>query len=336
MGKTVSLEEIKMLLPTLAPSVPDELNDMVLTKLHVEALKQDQKGDLKNKRNRKGRLIPLIAGFIIAFILIPFSLSAVHAIQGNTMAQTLLDWLQGTPAAPWVSKVDIPATSHNITLTITDVLYDQNQIQVGYTLVPGKAAHTSGILLDNAKISLNGKDLNATLDGEETKTSYGYDGVFSIIPQNGLPESGNLKFAFSKIDGTSGRWAFNIPVTSIKMNTNITVTHPMRQFDYKNMSILIKKITVSPSTTELEYELMGKKNDLLPVLFNIKDDKEKLLARVSGGLVGKPVDVNGKEIEQFRAIYSTSDIHLKYLKLEPFLMGQTQEETLTIQINLEG
>ncbi|MDQ0190901.1 DUF4179 domain-containing protein [Alicyclobacillus cycloheptanicus] len=349
MDKMIRHKDIEKLLPSLQVDVPVELDERVRQELRTiaaqprvsladtspEGVQRVPESVAPHSRKRKWS-VRTLAISVMSLLVVAIPSAAALATPSSPIRHALLNWLQGTPAQQFVTQLDAPSVSSGITVTLTDILYDRNQIQVGYTVMGNSGPTATSLDLSSAHFWFNGQPLTVIGSGEEKPMTYGSAGVFTLIPHQALPTSGTLKVVLTRIGGTIGNWAFTIPVSASKMDAKEVTVYPMTTCRIAGETVLIRRITISPATTELDYEISGPHNRLSPIFFNMEDDAGKPWPNVTGGPVGTAITHQGIDTMEFRSIFKTVDLTPAAIALAAWLPNQPQGSAPapTIHLNL--
>ncbi|OAT82381.1 DUF4179 domain-containing protein [Desulfotomaculum copahuensis] len=221
------------------------------------------------------------------------------------------------------TKVNRTATDKGISVTITDVLYDQGRLDIGYQvttsrhdLSPNNYPGDMTIPLDSPGMQFfaNNKPIHDTAQGTEQRMGNGRVGLVEIYPRGDLPETFNLQIAIHQIGKQQGQWLLTVPVSRQHTDTATKVFLPMKAETIGQTTIMIKKVEIAPSSTIIESVLTHPIKEKLS--WTTIDDKGHVFRPISGYVMHKHVD--GDMItETIRELFESPKIFPKYLILVP-------------------
>jgi hypothetical protein len=271
------------------------------------------------KKGLIGVGIPVALGSTIAF-----SPTVASALQNVPVVNVVLQWLGNAPASKFVTKINQPCTDHGITVTITDVLYDHGQLDIGYTVSPVHSDDSNGGLIPLGRESggmeffVDGKPLEAQGIATQNPTKSDYEGLVNLYPSEPLPDSFNLQIAIHKVGNQRGDWSFTVPVSRQKADSATRTYLPMVTHTFGQTQVTVKKVKIAPATTEIDYEVIMPAAEWKPVFLNVVDDKGRLLQSLTGRPLGALYTNGGMETREFEALYDSIDLSPKYLIVIPW------------------
>lgn len=215
------------------------------------------------------------------------------------------------------TKVNQTATDKGITVTVTDVLYDQGRLDIGYTVTTSRPDAYPPIPI--MQFFINGKTIHDTTQGTGEKIGSGWIGFEEIYPLGDLPETFNLQISILQIGDRLGKWLLTVPVSRQHTDTATRVVLPMKAEMIGQATVTVTKVTVGPSSTTIDYELTqpveGKFN-WMNLMYRVVDDKGDALSGCAGSFVGDRIEGRVK-IEVFRNVFESPKNVPKYLILIP-------------------
>ncbi|PWA11854.1 hypothetical protein DCC39_08675 [Pueribacillus theae] len=193
-----------------------------------------------------------------------------------------------------ITKVEQSATDQDITFTIHDVYYNDNQIFLAYS-IQSKTDH----LLEGPypfggdSILINGKRLNSGGKRWFTKVSNDkYVGVYDINPITDLPDQFRLEMVFPRIFNQEGNWSFDF-------NVKETVGNKIPVFDksksYKESTLALKSMKLNPAGTAVSFDLTQNINESELDSFNLLTDDGKALNVLDFAGFSLPEDIKGNK-----------------------------------------
>ena len=183
----------------------------------------------------------------------------------------------------FVTKPNLTATDKDISVTITDVLYDQGRIDIGYTVTTTRPdrylkdvwSYSIPLLIADMQLYADGKAIHNTRQGTAERIDNGNVGVEEIYPRDDLPETFNLQIVIRQIDNQRGKWVLTVPVSRQYTDAATKVVLPMKTVTVGQITLTVRKIQIAPSSTTIDWELNKPITDLdIPGNpFFIEDDK---------------------------------------------------------------
>lgn len=239
--------------------------------------KVDRLENIPRVQPRRHRLIistaaiMLIGGLAISPVI-------ATAAQKIPLVHVVLNWVNGTDAAPYVRNVQQSSTDRGITMTITDVLYGPSQLSFGFIVTPGQPGFPHGGVVglgapNGMEFFVNGKPVQLQAIGEDGPTAYGFKGLVTLTnagTSTSLPKRFNLQIVLHKIGHQRGTWKFNVPVS----RTDMAPRHlflPMVTKQIGNEMITVKEVRFYPTGGVIDYDVtapVGVKPSLTMVLYS--------------------------------------------------------------------
>lgn len=157
--------------------------------------------------------------------------------------------LEKAEKAGFSTKSNESITVGDSTLTITDYIYYGSRLSLAFIVTNYEKEPP----LYKATFRIDQMDFygGAGSQGEFINDT-DYSGVFSLIIPNELnKDSFKLSISINEFNGKKGSWNLKIPVTKIE-GDSFLVTKEAVSKDYK---IIMKKVTFTPATTEINFDL---------------------------------------------------------------------------------
>ncbi|MBP0726768.1 DUF4179 domain-containing protein [Bacillus sp. RG28] len=218
--------------------------------------------------------------------------------------------------------------------TITDVMYDRSRISLGYIFKnapkndPLSIFNSVSYKIDNKNVT----NLSSDISGDFINDT-NFAGVINLyIPSEQNNVSSDLSITFKESNGKKGDWQLNIPLTKIQGKTFFVT----EQASYNDYTFTMKKVTLTPATTEINFDFMEPKgmNIMSGMNFRLYDDKGNELKSMGFNSSGSS-DSNGKTKNdtsiQFEPIKNIPD----YLVLETYFGSTLNEPELRIKIPIK-
>ncbi|BCZ47653.1 hypothetical protein psyc5s11_37200 [Clostridium gelidum] len=264
----------------------------------------------------------------------------------------------------YASDLNITKESNGLKITINKVVYDGLEIYIFYTGESEERMEHSPSF-DEAELKINGKKTSFASGGtgnfiDDNKTYVGME-HYSVVMNNIVPEdiqnkknyggyieipdkfilSLNIdKMQYSENNYIKGKWDFNIPVSSEKVNGNVNEQECNIDLSNIGSENHINKIITTPINTEIQgtktYDQENSNEDLYFVVF---DDKGRYIESKSSESQGY-IDDDGNHIKyfnnRFKEVYDDTEsltfIPYKYI----FNNDDDTEKEITAKLNLQG
>lgn len=283
-----------------------------------------------------GFISPIIAG---ALEQIPV-INAVFGFVEDRGVQNAID-------KGFNTKVNQTATNKDISVTITDVLYDQGRIDIGYTVTTSRPdlylkdvwPYSIPLQIADMKFFINGKAIHDTSQGTSKRVDNGNVGLLEIYPRDDLPETFNLQILIRQIDNQRGKWLLTVPVSRQYTDAATKVVLPMETVTVGQTTVTVRKIQIAPSSTTIDWEL--NKPIAAPyfsdVPFFVEDDQgdQSVFSPISGSLMGHQVE-GDMETWIYREVYQSPKSMPKYLilKINPAVFPEYNQVDSQPQIKI--
>lgn len=203
-------------------------------------------------------------------------------------------------------------TEQGITLEVSEVMYDGSRLSIGYM-----QESQSGIQeLSDVKYEINGKQVHFPGSGTGSRIDdKTYAGVLNLWPEEELPDQFQLKMTVFRIGDTTGKWEFSFPVK--KMASTNKVVMPMMTKTYGSLTLTVKKITFTPSSTELDVEIKRPSTSNEWIAYQMTDDQGVVLEPHGGS--GRGRTEGGFEISQFKQRFGPVKELPKFVTVRPVI-----------------
>jgi hypothetical protein len=239
--------------------------------------------------------------------------------------------LQGTTINDLGTRVNQVATDQGVTITITDLLYDQGRLAVGYMVTTERPDAAPPIPADwKTQYFYNGRVIRDPRQGTWQNIGHNLTGYEEIYPTGELPEAFNLRVAIHQIGDRRGSWLLTIPVSRQRIDAATKTVLPMQAVQIGQSAVMITKVTVGPASTTIDYdadESMGE------VYFNATNDRGDDFRPVGGSLMGHRIE-GGQKIRMLQEVLVSPQSVSKYLILTPCLSSASYPaEKLKIFLN---
>lgn len=170
--------------------------------------------------------------------------------------------LQNALNKKFSTTVERTATDKDISVTITDMLYDQGRIVIGYTVLTSRPdlylrdvlPYAVPLPIAEMHFFINGKAIHYTSQGTAERIDNGNVGVWDIYHQGELPESFNLQIEINQIGDQYGEWLFTVPV-SRQYTDEVTRTFlPMEKWTIGQTTVMVKQVQICPTDIVIYYQ----------------------------------------------------------------------------------
>ncbi|MGN2337234.1 DUF4179 domain-containing protein [Clostridium cagae] len=300
--------------------VPDKIDLMI----------QQTLNSIKPKKQKKYKRIISIA--IVCFCILFASIGVGITTTANALGLPIKDFIAeimglSPQYSDYASDVNITKESNGINFTITSVLYDGYKLKIAYKIESivedsfEKLTDLSSFL--NAKVSVNGKEVNLTGSGYSkpinSNTIAGinvldindsiYDNSFMGLTQLDILDTFSFNISIGdEVDGEKYKWDFNIPISSEKIKSKIE--------EYSLNAIVgdckIKKAIVTPISTYLSGTFKNSKDRVSIMNYIVVDDNGREVKIDNGS------ESTGFGGAKFRCEILNNDSELKSLTFIPY------------------
>lgn len=201
---------------------------------------------------------------------------------------------------------------------ITDLIYDGSRLSLGFIVTNYQNENP----FTDASFKIDGEDFygGASSQGELINDT-DYAGVFTLTVPNELKRvSFNLVIKVKEFNGEKGTWKFTIPVSKIAGEYFLM----NEQVASKDYNIRMKKITFTPATTEINFDLTEPVNvqELNQIIrFRLFDDKGNMLEELSagGGGCSNCETIDGKITVDTSVQYEPMEYIPEFIIIEPYI-----------------
>jgi hypothetical protein len=216
------------------------------------------------------------------------------------------------------ARVNQTATDQGVSITITDVLYDQGRLAIGYMVTAERPDAYPPIPADwKTQYFNNGRVIHDTMQGTGQKIGNGWIGYDEIYPRGDLPSTFNLRIAIHQIGDRQGSWLLTIPVSRQRTDAVTKVVLPMQTVQIGQNTVTITKVTVDPSSTTIDYDV---DESIAQMDLSVTDDSGDDLYPVEGSSMGHQFERDTK-IWMLREVLESPKDMPKYLVLTPRLFN---------------
>ncbi|MFD0676526.1 MULTISPECIES: DUF4179 domain-containing protein [unclassified Paenibacillus] len=176
-----------------------------------------------------------------------------------------------------VTEVNQAVTDQGITIKVSEVMYDDSRLTIGYV----QQAPNGIMELNNVAFEINGKPVHYPSSGSGSRIDeHTYAGVINVSPEDELPGNFELTMTVLTIGNIEGKWTFQFPVK--KMASNNKAVMPMVTKTHGDITLTVKKIIFTPSSTELDVKIKQPVKSEKFINYDIIDDKGIVLERFGG------------------------------------------------------
>lgn len=327
-----------------------DLKNLILTDIKNLESNKSNKNPILSAKNKRRRLTGKLAYSCIALIIL-FGFIVGTASISPAFANTLksipvigsIFEIIGDKGLQEAEQLGLSKTTNegitvgDSTFMITEVIYDGSRLSLGYIITNFK--NDNPLYSGNSSFKIDGDDFYG---GSGSKGEYindtDYVGVFELFIPNELKrDSFNLGITFKEFNGKKVNWNLNIPVSKIDGKSFI-VTKQTTSKDYK---ITMKKVSFTPATTEINFDLTEPINaeELNQIIrFRLYDDKGKELKEISAGGSGCDdcKNIDGKITLDTSVQYEPMKNVPDYLIIEPYISRTNEKiEELKMKIPLK-
>lgn len=295
--------------------IPKELRER--TKIGVQKAKAEQKRSLKNPLIAIAMIVALLFGTPFVSPTFANTLKSIPII-GSIIKMIGDEGLQKAEKLGYSQRMNETISVGDSSFMITDVIYDGSRLSLGFIVTNYQNENPF------YHISFKFDELDfyggANSQGEFINET-DYVGIYNLIVPNELKrDSFNLSISIKEFNNKKGNWNINIPVSKIE-DESFLVTRQTTSKDYK---ITMKKVTFTPATTEINFDLTEPINaeELNQIIqFRLYDDQGNELKEISAGGSGcHNCEISDGKITldtsvQYEPIEDIPD----YLILEPYI-----------------
>ncbi|MFJ8511292.1 DUF4179 domain-containing protein [Lysinibacillus xylanilyticus] len=299
---------------------------------------------VKIKRKSKRKPLLYVASAAAAFSIMVGSAAYVSPTFASTLSQlpivgsvfsnSGLPGLKQASEQGLTSTIGEKHTINGISVTLDEILYDESNITVGFTINSEKELSNEyfGAGLD---FTINGKNPDASSGsyGEKVLSPTVRTGIATFDVKDNMPDSFEMGLV---LEGKGGeKWEFIAPVKKIKDIVYVPVNHQQQE---EGIQLDVSKISFSPSGIALDYKATEKgtiDNSQVGasfIEFRITDQNGKEITSHSGGGEGH----FDKGVWNFSSTKSFDPISddVQKLTITPYLMLPSGGGG--VQINKDG
>lgn len=328
--------------------IVEELNKIdVPLELHERSKLGARQAKSDRTTRRFKRVIPVISIAIIVFLVFGISLmspAVANTLQSIPIVGSIFGMIGDTGLRKaeelgYSKDTNYVLTVDDSTLRITDLIYDGSRLSLGYIVTNYRKDDSIPFPFRNASFKFDNEDFygGAGSQGDYINET-DYAGVHKLIVPNELKkDSFNLAIIFTEFNGKKGSWKLNIPVSKIEGQSFFVD----KQTISKEYTIKMKKVTLTPATTELNFDLTEPANaeQINQIIrFRLYDDQGNELEELSagGGGCSDCQNVDGKITLDTSVQYEPLEETPEYLILEPYISSTKENiEELRMKIPLE-
>ncbi|AVP55474.1 DUF4179 domain-containing protein [Clostridium tetani] len=295
-----------------------ELNDIEMKKL------KDMVYDKIKRKNKYKKWQKSIASMVIISIIGIFLGKPILARSVNTLSGIIekLNYdMKYKDLSDYTTTLNKTVTDKNVSITLTEILMDDNLLQIAYKIhypnVKNDESKLSDIFL-GLGVNINGEKLNAGRSGNTDFIDNDTVEVLQIlnIANKKIPKKMDMKVYFKEMFGIAGNWEFKFKVSKEKIykkTRNISIN---KYVELDNCKINVERIAISPISTTLIFKGHGeKKESILGLGFNIFDDRGKEIPTTTAGLSYDPEKNN--KIEGVVNYNALSNKNIKNITIVP-------------------
>ncbi|RXI54852.1 DUF4179 domain-containing protein [Clostridium tetani] len=274
----------------------DEYDEIKLNDIEMKKLKNmvHDKIRYKNKYKKWKKSIAymVIISIIGIFLGKPILARSINTLSG--IIEKLNYDMKYKDLSDYTTTLNKTVTDKNVSITLTEILMDDNLLQIAYKIhypnVKNDESKLSDIFL-GLGVNINGEKLNAGRSGNTDFIDNNNVEVLQIlnIVNKKIPKKINMKVYFKEMFGITGSWEFNFKVSKEKIYKK-TRNIPINKYvELDNCKINVEKMSISPISTALILKGYGEiKESILGLGFNIFDDRGKEIPTTTAGLSYDP------------------------------------------------
>ncbi|WP_282804322.1 DUF4179 domain-containing protein [Clostridium tetani] len=274
----------------------DEYDEIKLNDIEMKKLKNTVHDKIRCK-NKYKKWQKSIASMVIISIIGIFLGKPILARSVNTLSGIIekLNYdMKYKYLSDYTTTLNKTVTDKNVSITLTEILMDDNLLQIAYKIhypnVKNDESKLSDIFL-GLGVNINGEELNADRSGNIDFIDNNNVEVLQIlnIANKKIPKKMNMKVYFKEMFGIAGNWEFKFKVSKEKIykkTRNISIN---KYVELDNCKINVERIAISPISTTLILKGYGEiKESILGLGFNIFDDRGKEIPTTTAGLSYDP------------------------------------------------
>ena len=269
----------------------DEYEEIELNDIEIKKLKDKVRDKARCKNKSKwGKIVAsiVVISVISIFLGKPILAKSINTLSG--IIEKLNYDMKYKDLSDYTTTLNKTVTDKNISITLTEVIMDDNLLQIAYKIhyhnIKNNESKVSDMFL-GLHVNINEKELNTGRSGNRDFIDDDTVEVLQIlnISDKKIPKIMNMKVYFKEMFGVLGNWEFNFKVSKEKIYKK-TRNIPINKYvELDNCKINLEKISVSPISSTLTFKGNGEiKESVLGLRFNIFDDKGKRIPGTSGNM----------------------------------------------------
>ncbi|WP_258833477.1 DUF4179 domain-containing protein [Peribacillus frigoritolerans] len=239
-----------------------------------------------------------------------------------------------------VESIGQTANDKGIPITITDVYFDNNRLEVGYMIslenTDEKDLEGIDILgISKADLLINGNDIDYTSSAEFNEDYVTGTISATEIDLKNLSNTVELKINVTEALGKSGEWIFDLNVEKNEESKIINIEKSVETDVYK---FSVNKMEVTPSTTKFEYafEIPASLKDFneVALTFNLYNEKGEKFEVIKSGVI---LHERTKEKTRFSSEVYFKPIadNTKGLSIVPVIMDESGNSKILTDLKME-
>jgi len=278
------------------------------------------------KTNRRRKVVYTFASLAAAIILLigsahvsPTIASGLAQIPliGSVFEQSEQKGLQLAKKHGLTNVVGETKTVDGISVTVDEILYDQNNISIGLFIESNEPLpeHYFGAGMD---ITINGKmpSYFAGDYGENSLSDTSLMAIQQILLTDEMPDAFELGLILTGEKGE--RWDFSVPIEKVKDVKKVLINHSQT---LDNLEIFVDELMISPTGITLTYDSIETETDFQESLggnveFKITDQNGQEIPGITGGVMGELID--GKIYHTSNKQFDPIDESVTSLTITPY------------------
>lgn len=248
--------------------------DIKVSEIQKYNLKSSLKKQIKSKGKSKKLKYAVSAAAVILTCVIGGGFIDPTFAQNIPVLSSVIEKINGNSGfkgeySKYSQTVEKGVTDKDLTLTIKEVVCDDNTLIIGYSiksdkkikdLLPDKNMAVPHLMFPEFKV--NGTKLNVGSGGRgEYVDDYTYIGTEELdIAAKSIPKNFNFDIQVNNIGGINGNWSFKFSVSKEQISKKTTTFNPNTKVEFKDCSINIKKVSLSPIDMAIVFDGRYKKD----------------------------------------------------------------------------
>lgn len=194
------------------------------------------------------------------------------ALQRIPAVQSAFDYfeetwgLQNAIDKGFATTVNRTATDKAITVTITNVSYDQGRLSIGYVVTTSRPdLYLKDVLpydiplpippgREGMQLFANGKAINNASYGSSQNIDNSNVGIRDVSTQD-LPESFNLQILIHQIAGAQGKWLLTVPASRQQADKATKTFAPNKGWTVGQTTVVVKQVQICPTDIIVTYQM---------------------------------------------------------------------------------